>query len=107
MGMQTTDNDELKQKLLAETSKIAWKELQVFFAQGNAIHVSSKLDLVDVAVQMSRDNAGQIKQWMDAGLIAAVSDEQARLWFDNDILVWAVVVKPWILVQNLKQAVES
>ncbi len=106
MAGQVTDDDELKHKLLAETSKIAWKELQVFFAQGNAVHISSKLDLVDVAIQMSRDNAEQVKQWMDAGLIAPVSDEQAKLWYDNDILVWAVVVKPWILVQNLKQAVE-
>ena len=105
MAGQTPDDDELKHKLLAETSKIAWKELQVFFAQGSAIHVASKLGLVDVAMQMSRDNAEQVKQWMDAGLIAPVSDEQAKLWYDNDILVWAVVVKPWILVQNLKQAV--
>ena len=104
--VEQTADDELKHKLLAETSKIAWKELQVFFAQGNAIHIASKLDLVDVAMQMSRDNAEQVKQWMDAGLIAPVSDEQAKLWYDNDILVWAVVVKPWILVQNLKQAVE-
>ena len=106
MSKQDPGQDELRHKLLAETSRIAWKELQVFFAQGNAIHIASQLDLVEVAVQISLDNTGQVKHWMDAGLIAPVSDEQAKLWYDNDILVWAVVVKPWILVQNLKQAVE-
>lgn len=99
-------DDELRQKLLTETSKIAWKELQVFFAQGKAVHVSSTLDLIDVAAAISRDDTQQVKCWMEAGLIAHVSDEQAKLWFDHDILVWAVVVRPWILVQNLKQAVE-
>ena len=33
----------------AETAKIAWQELQRFFAQGLAIGVEPELDLVDVA----------------------------------------------------------
>lgn len=104
--MDTSPDTERKQQLLAETSKIAWKELQIFFAAGTAIHVSSQLDLLDVAVYISSDDSLQMKQWMADGQISPVSDEQARLWFDNDILVWTVVVKPWVLVQNLKAAVE-
>jgi hypothetical protein len=104
--MDTSAETGLKQQLLAETSKISWKELQIFFAQGKAIHASSQLDLLDVAACISTDDSPQVKQWMDDGLLAPVSDEQARLWFDNDILVWAVVVKPWVLVQNLKDAIE-
>ncbi len=104
--MDAEADNELKHKLLTETSKIAWKELQVFFAQGKAVHISSKLDLIDVAMAMSHDDAEQVKAWMQQGLVATVSDEQAKLWFENDILVWAVVVRPWVLVQNLKQAVE-
>ncbi len=98
--------DALRQKLLTETSKIAWKALQVFFAQGKAVHISSKLDLIDVAVAMSNDDTETISAWMQQGMIAVVSDAQAKLWYDNDVLVWAVVVRPWVLVQNLKQAVE-
>ena len=56
---------------------------------------------------MSKDDSETVEQWMQSGLIAAVSDEQARQWFDNDILVWSVVVRPWILVQNLREAVEA
>ena len=51
--MSVDADDELRNKLLTETSKIAWKELQVFFAQGKTVHVSSKLDLIDAAVSMS------------------------------------------------------
>ena len=105
--MSVDADDELRNKLLTETSKIAWKELQVFFAQGKTVHVSSKLDLIDAAESISKDDSETVQQWMQSGLIAAVSDEQARQWFDNDILVWSVVVRPWILVQNLREAVEA
>lgn len=104
--MSSDSDSDLKHKLLTETSKIAWKELQVFFAQGKTIHVSSQLDLLDVAMSISVDDSAQIQTWMDNGMIAIVSDDQARQWFNNDILVWSVVVRPWILVQNLKDAAE-
>lgn len=81
------------------TAKIAWKELQRFFAGGKALAVSVELDLVDVAFQISEDNVEQILQWTVAGKLAPVSDEQAREWFEIDALVWAVVVSPWVLVQ--------
>ena len=104
--MSSEPESSLKQKLLTETSKIAWKELQVFFAQGKTVHISSKLDLLDVAVSLSNDDSAQVQRWMDDGLIAAVSDEQARQWYDNDILVWSLVVRPWVLVQNIRDAVD-
>jgi len=69
------------------------------FASGAAIHVSDDLDLVEVAFQMSQDNADQIRQWMNAGRLGKVTDEQAAAWIETDALVWAVVVSPWVVVQ--------
>ncbi len=86
-------------KINLETSKIAWKELQRFFAGGKALVASADLDLVEVAYQMSEDNVEQIQQWAMAGKLVRVPDEQAREWLEADALVWAVVVKPWVLVQ--------
>ena len=86
-------------KINLETSKIAWKELQRFFAGGMAMMASADLDLVEVAFQMSEDNVEQIRQWMTAGKLARISDDQAREWIEADALVWAVVVSPWVLVQ--------
>ena len=41
--------DELtKEKVNLETAKIHWKDLQRFFAKGEAVWVSSELDLVEV-----------------------------------------------------------
>lgn len=86
-------------KLNLETAQIAWKELQRFFAGGSALMVSADLDLVEVAFQMSEDNAAQIKRWVEEGKLAKVADAQAAAWFESDALVWAVVVSPWVLVQ--------
>lgn len=104
--MTDTDADKLeamlRDEIHSETSKIAWSELQRFFAAGKAIYVAVDLDLVEVAVQVSTDNSELIRQWMDTGKIAPVSDDQARCWIDTDATVWAVVVKPWVLIQEIK-----
>lgn len=86
-------------KLNLETAQIAWKELQRFFAGGKALAVSGDLDLIEVAFQISDDNAAQVQQWMLSGKLSKVTDEQAAKWFEADAMVWAVVVSPWVLVQ--------
>ena len=105
--MTDTDADKLeamlRDEIHSETSKIAWSELQRFFAAGKAIYVAVDLDLVEVAVQVSTDNSALVRQWMDTGKIAPVSDDQARCWIDTDATVWAVVVKPWVMVQDMKE----
>lgn len=91
----------LKDKLNQETAKIRWIELQVFFARGVAVYISEQLDLVDAAAGFSLDDTSTVGRWMDAGLVDKVSDKQATEWIEKDAMVWAVVVKPWVLVQPL------
>lgn len=86
-------------KVNLETSQIAWKELQRFFASGAALFVAPELDLVEVAFQMSEDNVTQIQQWAASGKLGKVSDEQALAWIETGAMVWAVVVSPYVLVQ--------
>lgn len=92
--------DIAREKVNLETSQIAWKELQRFFAGGVAVFVSPELDLVDVAYQFSIDNKDQVASWMQNNQVALVSDQQAIAWLEADADVWAVVVKPWVLVQE-------
>ena len=96
---ETSKEDIYRAKMNLETAQIAWKELQRFFASGAAIRVSEGLDLVEVAYQISEDNAEQIRQWMQEGQLAKVSDEEAQAWWDSDAMMWAVVVSPYVLVQ--------
>lgn len=93
-------NDQnLGSELNQETAQIRWRELQRFFASGHAIAVDASLDLIYVATQITNDNAPQIKEWMAVGLVDAVTDIQAREWYEENALVWALVIKPWVLVQ--------
>jgi hypothetical protein len=102
--MNTNDLNEIyRTKVNLETSQIAWKELQGHFARGVVLHISTDLDLVEVAFQMSKDNAVQIQQWMISGGVSKVSDAQAADWYAADLLLWAVVVSPWVLVQAPRQ----
>jgi hypothetical protein len=93
----------LRAKVNMETSRIHWKELQRFFASGAAVFVSPMLDLIEVALQMHSDNKTQFEAWLASGEIAKVSDEQAAAWLAADLEVWAVVVSPWILIQEIKE----
>lgn len=102
--MTITNQQEIfRAKVNLETSQIAWKELQRYFASGVALFVAPDLDLVEVAFQMSEDNAAQIRQWMASGKFGKVSDEQAAAWYEADATMWAVVVSPYVLVQPMAQ----
>ncbi len=92
--------DILRAKLNGETSQIAWTELLRFFAAGTVIAVSEDLDLVEVAIQISNDNKALIEQWMLEKRVDKVSDAQAKDWLKTEATLWAVVVRPWILVQQ-------
>lgn len=96
---EITSQELIRGKLNSETARIAWKELQRYFAGGYTLHVDLQLDLIDVAYQMHCDNAPQIEQWMNSNLILQVTNQQAREWYNNDQEMWACVIKPWVLVQ--------
>lgn len=89
-----------KAKITQETAKINWLELQRFYAQGKVVAVSDQLDLVEVAYQLQQDNSAQFQEWMADNSVNTVSDEQALEWFENKQDLWAVVISPWILVQQ-------
>ncbi|MDE2428874.1 MAG: DUF2288 domain-containing protein [Burkholderiales bacterium] len=99
-SQQNALNDALRSKINMETATFPWSELLRHFASGNVIAVQSGLDLVDVAAHMANDNATEIGALLAEGKISKVSDAQAQLWLEQDISLWTVVVKPWILVQQ-------
>lgn len=98
-GSELSPEEETRVRIIAETAKIPWKELLRFFAQGVVVLVKPGLDLVDTAYEVIQDNEQQVKQWMQAGDLQNVSDDQAKEWLEANALMWAVVVKPWVLVQ--------
>ena len=95
------DNTLLHAKLNLETAPIAWHELQRFFATGVVFRVDNTIDMVEVAVHISNDDRAKVEQLLSSGQLARVSDEFALKWFETDATLWSVVVKPWILVQEM------
>ena len=93
------DRDLVRAKINSETAKIPWQDLQRFFAQGKVILVDPDLDLVDVAFSVQQDEINQVEAWAQSGSLKPLGDELARDWFEQEAIIWAVVVKPWVLVQ--------
>ena len=95
--------DSLRRELNEQTAQMHWSELERFFASGNVISVAPVLDLIDVGARIAADDKASVLDWMQAGLLQKVNDEQATSWQSVDRLLWTVVVKPWILVQHERQ----
>jgi len=89
-------------KVNLETATIAWKELERFFANGSAIYVAPELDLVDVAYLISQDDKQGLEPLIMNEQVCQVKDQQAIEWLEADADVWAVVVRPLVLVQVAK-----
>jgi hypothetical protein len=87
-------------KLLAETAQIGWSELERFFAQGKLIWVKRDLDLVSVAEAVANDDKQQVAQWLSGGLIERMQAETAVDVAARDPQLWAVVLSPWVCVQE-------
>ena len=97
------DNASAKQELLSQTAKISWEELQRFFAAGKLIYVTRPLDLIEVGTELIQDNKAQFTHWTESNAIHPVSDEQAQAWAQENPVLWAVAVSPWVLVQEIEE----
>ena len=93
--------EEEKAKIIAQTAKINWQELERFYAQGKLILVDESLDLVEVGYSISLDDATKVIEWMESGLLKKDFNDQAKEWADTNAKVWSVVIKPWVLVQKI------
>lgn len=102
MTMTTPDAtpSALYAKLLGETAKIDWQDLERFFAQGKLLSVARDLDLVSVAEAIASDNAEPVTQWLSAGLVERMQAATAADYAARKPELWAVVVSPWICVQE-------
>jgi len=93
-------SDRLRADFHAQTARIAFRELQRYFAGGHLVRVDGSVDLLDVAVALAEDDRRRFEAWIARGVVAGVSDGLARRWLDEDAELWAVVAQPWVLVQE-------
>jgi len=96
----TQEPSTLYAKLLGETASITWKELQPFFAKGALLWVEPEQDLIAVAVAFAQNDKAAVAGWLDREDVAKVAESRALDLFTRDPALWAVVVAPWVLIQE-------
>lgn len=94
-----TEQQSTFQRLNQETAKIHWQELQRYYAGGNMVEIDNTLDLVKTGVEIVQDNKALIESLITEGKIKPVDDKRAQNWLDKNQTLWALVIKPWVLVQ--------
>ena len=92
---------EIRDRINLETGRLYWPELQKQFASGAVISVAPELDLVDVAVKFAEDDRDSVHTLITAGKVSRATDEDGRRWNEVNQTFWAVVVAPWVLVQEM------
>ena len=103
----TPPSEILRAKLNLETAPLAWPELERHFARGSVIKVAPGMDLVDAALQVAENNAATVQEWLEDGRIARAELADAEDWHTRQPMFWAVVVAPWVLVQEAATARDS
>jgi hypothetical protein len=96
------ENEVLTHDLLnAQTGRIAWSELARYFARGLVVTLEQGEDLLKIAEILIGDDAGAVQSMYEKGLLRRARDKDAMRWQENDTEFWAVVVAPWVLVQEI------
>lgn len=96
-----TAPDVTTQDLLnAQTGRVGWPELARHFARGVVVCVAQGQDLVRIADYLVGDQAEEVAKLYEQGVLHRALDEDAKRWEKNGTQFWAVVVAPWVLVQE-------
>jgi hypothetical protein len=103
----TTPRDILHAKLNLETAQLAWAELERHFARGDVVKVAVGVDLIDAALHIAENDAATVEAWLADGRIARADMHDAENWHARQPMFWAVVVAPWVLVQEVLKELDS
>ncbi len=94
--------------LNAQTGRIGWPDLARHFARGVVVCVAAGEDLLAVAERFVGDCAQDIEQLSETGRLWRAQDRDARRWQQEPgTRFWAVVVAPWVLVQEADREEEN
>ena len=100
-------SDLLRAKLNLETAQLQWSELERHFARGDVIKIAIGTDLIEAALNVAENNAATVQTWLSEGRIARAEMSDAEGWHARQPMFWAVVVAPWVLVQEIVEQPDS
>jgi hypothetical protein len=95
------NDEDLRRRLNLETGRLGWPDLQRHFARGVVITLAANMDLIEVAAGFARDDTARVEQWLSRSCIRRATDADALHWSTTGPVFWAIVVAPWVLVQEI------
>ena len=90
----------IRDLLNAQAGQIGWDELARHFARGVVVCVAIGEDLIAIAEKFVADQSDDLETLYESGRLHRAQDDDARRWTEERTEFWAVVVAPWVLVQE-------
>lgn len=93
-------HEEICAILNEQTGQLSWPELEKHFARGVVLKVAAELDLIKVAASLVSDDKQAMSQWTESLQVDHANEKDAKDWHQRQPFFWAVVVAPWVLIQE-------
>nr|WP_183410079.1 DUF2288 domain-containing protein [Litorivivens lipolytica] len=93
-------NLDLESRLNGQTGRIGWHELERYYARGVVRQVAKGLDLIAVGKAIIDNDQTQVEAWINNEQLRVPEDDQALAWHERNAELWALVIAPWVLVQE-------
>lgn len=101
--MNSSHEQELRQKLAAEVDVAPWSALVRHFAFGRVYIVRSPWNLIDAAVALHHDAAEQVKEALRQKHLEQPTDTEVKAWQETNAGFDMLVVSPFVLIQAKDQ----
>ena len=92
--------------LAGQTAPMRFSELARWYAQGKMLVIDKHCDLVELGCYFVNDHSAAIEPLIANGSIKPANDALARRWTEKDARLWALVVAPFVLAQEMPNAAE-
>ena len=103
-NLPENDPQTTREKLEGEAGPADWKVLKPHFLRGAIITISPELDIIDAGVRIATDDTAQIEVWMSEGKITRPTQTDADAWEKTDLEMTALVIAPFVLVQQVPRS---
>lgn len=103
--MTDDEKQSLRAKLEGEAGPVQGSDLAAHLRRDGVLVVSLELSLVECAVAIACDDREAVSAWLAAGALRRPTDDERAAWPADEALRWrAVVVRPFVLVQDAPDA---
>ncbi|MDA8792894.1 DUF2288 domain-containing protein [Bacteriovoracaceae bacterium] len=92
---------ELREKLKAEINSCDWEMLKVHHRNGAVFMLHDSLALEDVGVALAKDEAKQVKEWMENKWLERPSEKNIKEWEEQSQpeLASFLIIQPYVLMK--------